>query len=121
MATLSTHTLNGQDGSHAGGIRITLTCISGQEMRIPVLSGETDTGGRFNASIEPANVDTSAIYELVLDTGSYWVPGPGNGSSNQTVNEVVMRFQMPDPDARYHIPFILSPNSYSVWWSQPEV
>jgi 5-hydroxyisourate hydrolase len=22
-----------------------------------------------------------------------------------------------DPDARYHIPLMLAPNSYSVWWS----
>ena len=35
----------------------------------------------------------------------------------QIMAEVVVRFSMADITARYHIPVILSPNSYSIWWS----
>jgi 5-hydroxyisourate hydrolase len=33
------------------------------------------------------------------------------------MREIVLRFEMPDPSAQYHMPVILSPNSYSAWWS----
>jgi len=37
--------------------------------------------------------------------------------SVQILEEIVIRFTMLDPEARYHIPVIMSPNSYSCWWS----
>jgi 5-hydroxyisourate hydrolase len=33
------------------------------------------------------------------------------------MTEIVLRFAMPDPASRYHMPVILSPHGYSVWWS----
>jgi 5-hydroxyisourate hydrolase len=40
---------------------------------------------------------------------------PKNGM--HILDEIVIRFAMPDADAKYHIPIIMSPNSYSCWWS----
>ena len=117
MATVSSHTLNGTDGSHAGDIAVRLVNRNTNEI---LFETAMDSGGRLSQDIDPASVDTTASYELVFHTGSYWASQPHPGPSVRAIEEVVVRFSMPDPDARYHMPVILSPNSYSVWWSQPE-
>ena len=33
------------------------------------------------------------------------------------LSSFVFRLRLPDPDARYHVPVIVSPHGYSVWWS----
>ena len=119
MATVSTHTLSGLDGSHAGHIGVVLYRLNG-EVRHEVFASETDAGGRLVETIEPGNVDQTATYELVFATGNYWANHPAPRDGAQIMKEVVLRFEMPDPEARYHLPVILSPNGYSVWWSVPE-
>ena len=45
---------------------------------------------------------------------------PGSSSlveQARIMPEVVFRLRLPDPDARYHVPVIVSPHGYSVWWS----
>lgn len=117
MATISSHTLNGADGSHAGDITVSLTNRTNGDV---LFDSAMDSGGRLSQDIDPGIIDADATYELVFRTGDYWAtqcyPGPGE----RTIEEVVIRFSMPDPNARYHMPVILSPNSFSVWWSQPE-
>jgi 5-hydroxyisourate hydrolase len=53
----------------------------------------------------------------VFATGAYWQARDIARSGAQIMDEVVVRFVMTDAAARYHIPVILSPNSYSIWWS----
>lgn len=61
--------------------------------------------------------DAQAEFELVFRTGDYFAAQPMPAAPMQIVREVVIRFSMPDPDGAYHIPLILAPNGYSVWWS----
>ncbi|MEM8645622.1 MAG: hydroxyisourate hydrolase [Pseudomonadota bacterium] len=117
MATLSTHTLNAVDGSHAGGIALNLQRIGPDGQRHDVLSGQTDASGRFLQEIALDEADANATYELVLQTGAYFKERGVEATPMQICHETVIRFQMPDPDARYHIPMMLAPNSHSVWWS----
>ena len=56
-------------------------------------------------------------YELVFRTGPYFAAQSLPQRTKQIVKEIVIRFSMPDPDASYHIPLMIAPNSYSVWWS----
>lgn len=115
MAVVSTHTLNGADGTHAGGIRVRLVNLS---TGIGLFESETDTGGRLQETVDLTGADPADRYELVFDTGHYWTT-QGVAHSRQ-IDEIVLRFAMPDPAARYHMPIILSPNSYSTWASVPE-
>jgi 5-hydroxyisourate hydrolase len=110
MATLSSHTLNGTDGTHAGGIAVMLTNLASGDV---VLSSVVDAGGRLSATIAPDQIDTGAIYQLVFDTGPYWQAR----KRPATIAQIVFRFSMPDPDGAYHMPVILNPNSYSMWIS----
>ncbi len=118
MATLSSHTLNSVDGTHAGGIPLSLSRIEADGRRTELLRGATDEGGRFSDEVDLAGADREAEYELVLETGGYFQARGQAGPETQICGSVVVRFVMPDPDARYHIPMMLAPNSHSVWTSK---
>ncbi len=113
MATLSSHTLNGTDGTHAGGIPVRLTRVGGEV----VFEAEMDPGGRLIQEIAADTIDPNATYELIFDTGTYWAAREVPRDGPQIMDQIVLRFAMPDPEARYHMPIILAPNSYSCWWS----
>ena len=110
MATLTSHTLNGSDGTHAGGIPVTLTNLDTGAVMFHAMM---DDGGRLSQSIEAENVDPNAIYELVFDTSAYWAAR----DRPATVTQIALRLAMPDPAGAYHMPVILNPNSYSMWMS----
>ena len=117
MATISSHALNSVDGTHAGGIAVALYMIGPSEERDLVFEAETDEGGRISGTVAADSVDSGAQYELVLQVGDYFAARMPAEVGAQIVREVVVRFTMPDPEARYHIPMMLAPHSYSVWWS----
>ena len=149
MATVSSHLLNGTDGTHAGGVRMVLNKLAeagtganaSNAGKVLVFDSLTDNGGRLVETVAGSSVDVSASYELQVFTAEYWkrwtrekwqkqtqtgsdtpnseFQNTANPGSN-TCEELVFRFRMPEPDARYHIPFIFSQNNYSVWWSAPE-
>ena len=114
-ATISSHILNGVNGTHAGGIKVRLiNLITG----IIMFDKETDSNGRLVHALDLADFDPKSRYEIIFETGRYWQQ---LGESHpQITEEIVLRFAMPSPSACYHIPFIISPNSYTTWWSQPE-
>ena len=54
--------------------------------------------------------DCKSEYEMVCKTGDYF-------SEKKIISEIVVKFKMPNPNKKYHIPIIISPNGYSIWWS----
>lgn len=117
MAILSSHTLNSVDGTHAGGVGISLIRIDANGERNPILTNETDSGGRFLQDLDLSEEDCTCTFELVLQSGAYFEIQSPKRDAIQILKEIVIRFEMPDPNGRYHIPLMLAPNSYSVWWS----
>ena len=115
MATLSTHVLNGVDGTHAGGVAIRLVNLT---TGVELLTAATDAGGRLSEIVDLSAADVSDLFELTFESGSYWREQGMEGMP--IVGEITLRFVMPVRDARYHIPVILSPNSHSCWMSVPE-
>ena len=114
MALLSSHFLNGTDGSHAGDVTVALWQIGEGKERHLVFKSQSEADGRF---AEEVAVDTDSHYEMVVDSGAYFRGRAPRKVSLQICEEIVIRFRMPDPERRYHIPIIMSPNSYSCWWS----
>lgn len=112
MAKITSHLLNSVDGSHAGGISVSFkNCVSGSVL----FTTQMDDGGRLNEDVDPAQIDHTAHYELVFEVGSYW---SRNGFCSQsTIDEIVLRFKMPDSEGSYHLPVIIGPHSYSTWKS----
>ncbi len=112
MAVVSTHTLNAVDGSHAGGIAVRLANLTTGET---VFDTHVDDGGRLLREV--AAPDPAARYELVFQTGAYWQDRVSDSHGTRIMDEIVIRFAMPDAEGRYHMPLILSPHGCSLWCS----
>ena len=115
MAMVTSHTLNGTDGTHAVGIAVRL--ISSNAPHKALFETHTDEGGRLSHEIEPAKINSEFFYDLIFETGSYWATRSGSIKSAQINEEIVIRFRMPNSEGHYHMPIILNPNSYSIWIS----
>ncbi|MEO0618671.1 MAG: hydroxyisourate hydrolase [Pseudomonadota bacterium] len=112
MATITSHTLNGVDGSHAGGIPVRLRCLDTER---EIFSTQMDAGGRLSQVLPPEEVQSGQRLELVFELANYW-RAQGH-SSSRTVTEIVLRFTIEDTSGDYHMPLIISPYSYSSWRS----
>ena len=111
MATLSSHLLNAINGTHASGVKITINQINSSGVKKIFFESETDERGRIIKDFDLSNDDCSCDYEMVCKTADYF-------SEKKIVSEIIVKFRMEDPKKKYHLPIIISPNSYSIWWSQ---
>ena len=117
MAVVTTHLLNSVLGTHAGGVGVELLRIEPSGVRTIVFERETDAGGRLAETVKITDEHVGAEYELVFQTGRYFDTQSLPQPVKQIVSEVTIRFSMPDMNASYHVPLMIAPNSYSVWWS----
>ena len=115
MATVSSHTLDGATGKHAGGIEVRLLNLTSGKQLFKVTTSQE---GRLNESIDVDESESTDRYELIFETTEYW--NSQKLGNTQSIKEIVLRFSIPDAKARYHCSIILSPNSYSTWASLPE-
>lgn len=115
--TLSTHVLNGTDGTHADGVGITLFRIAPTSPPEKIFEDKTNEGGRLVREVDLAQYSPNDQFELVFAVGTYWQSFSSVQGSIQVLEEIVVRFKVPDKSARYHFPIISSPNSYSMWWT----
>ena len=72
MATISTHTLNSVDGSHAANVRLSIFVVGKDGQRETVLTGATDEGGRFVRELPEAEIDTQADYPETVVASALW-------------------------------------------------
>ena len=110
MAKITSHTLNGFDGTHATGIAVQLRNTKNGSV---VFSAEMDAGGRLSKDVSADHLDLGVSYELIFNTGKYWAK---QGIAAKT-KEIALRFEINDPDGSYHMPIIINPNAYSTWIS----
>jgi len=111
MATISSHLLNSVDGTHANGVKVTIYQINSSGEKKIFFETETDEGGRILKDFELSNNDFACEYEMVCKTADYF-------SEKKIVSEIIVKFKMEDPKKKYHLPIIISPNGYSIWWSK---
>jgi 5-hydroxyisourate hydrolase len=112
MATISSHVLDSVVGDHARAIAIDCIRVSDRHTLFSSIANEE---GRISEQVE---IEPDTEYELVFHTAAYFANRsklPSDGG--QILNSVVVRLQMPDPQGKYHIPVMISPHSYNIWWS----
>lgn len=114
MATVSSHILNSVDGTHAGDVAAALFRIDRDDARALMFKSVTNEGGRLSQSVDLYAPD--GHYEMVFQTGDYFAGRSLPEPELKLVEDIVIRFAMPDPEGTYHIPLMIAPNSYSVWW-----
>ena len=116
MATLSSHLLNAITGEHAGNVKIILSNLDSKMSNL-ILETNTDEGGRLSENIE-IKLYRSCEFEMVIATEDYFKKKNPDKWKDRIISDVVIRFKMKDDNKNYHIPLIISPNGYSVWWSE---
>ena len=116
MATITSHVLNAVNGTHAGGVRVDCRRIGDDGRAESVFSVESGADGRITGAVDVDGADEGRVYELVFHTGEYF-DRVGLVEQARIMPEVVFRLRLPEPEARYHVPVIVSPHGYSVWWS----
>ena len=114
MATISSHVLDSVIGDHAKQIGIDCFRIKG-EQRESVFSVIANEEGRIVENVK-GHV-AGDVYEVVFKSADYFASQPNTSPSRQIMHEIVVRFTIPEQEERIHIPIMLSPHAYSVWWS----
>lgn len=118
MATISSHVLDAVRGDHAKGIRIECLRRENGSTVAPtkVFSVVADQSGRIAKTVE-VDPDADHQFELVFHTAEYFSRFTGRDEDHQIMPEVVVRLTLTESDTKYHLPLVLSPHSYTVWWS----
>ncbi len=114
MATLTSHFLNGINGTHAAAVGVELIYIEANGVRNKLFETLSDDGGRFSHDFYAIS---NGKYEMVIASGIYFEGQSLPKIGVQILAEIVIRFSILKPDTRCHIPVIMSPHSYSCWWS----
>ncbi len=111
---LTTHVLDTAQGLPAPGIKIELFRLVG-DAREKLAETVTNSDGRTDAPILPAEIFETGIYELVFHAGDYLHATNQAGAAPLFLDVVPIRFGMNDAAAHYHVPLLLSPYGYSTY------
>jgi 5-hydroxyisourate hydrolase len=92
-------------GLPAVGMTIELWSIDQSKM---LKSVRTNSDGRTDAPLLAAGEMTAGNYELIFFVGDYF-------GERRFLDRVPVRFVISDPAAKYHVPLLVSPWSYSTY------
>jgi 5-hydroxyisourate hydrolase len=105
MSTLSTHVLDTARGCPAAGMKIELWSLDQSALLKTVT---TNADGRTDSPLLAGNEFASGSYELIFYVGDYF-------SERLFLDRVPVRFIISDAAAKYHVPLLVSPWSYSTY------
>ena len=105
MSTLSTHVLDIAHGRPAGGMKIELWS---RDRSVLLKTVTTNSDGRTDAPLLSGEEMATGEYELVFYVGEYF-------QEAKFLDRVPVRFTIADAAAKYHVPLLVSPWSYSIY------
>ena len=115
MAILSTHTLDSVSGNSASNVRGQLFRLLGECEKELVFDTRTNQQGRLSETFESGGA-RAEDFELIFHSGDYL--GEQNLQEvNPVMDSVVIRLNVSAFERRYHIPLLIAPLNYTVWWS----
>lgn len=114
MGRLSTHVLDTAQGRPASGIAISLYRLDGGERRL-LCTVTTNADGRTDAPMLQGDALQVGSYELVFAVGAYLRAAGLVGDGPLFLDEVPVRFGVPDASQHYHVPLLLAPYGYSTY------
>ncbi|MEK3875870.1 hydroxyisourate hydrolase [Paenibacillus sp. FSL M7-0420] len=125
---LTTHVLDLSQGRPAAGLSLQLWRLSTGG---PVLLREavTNEDGRLDAPLLAGEEIQAGSYELLFMAGDYFrgaQAGAGEPEAKEEeeegadavipfLDQIPIRFNMPDPSAHYHVPLLVAPGGYSTY------
>lgn len=111
---LSTHVLDTALGKPAAGVRIALYRVSG-ETREKISEVVTNSDGRTDAPMLLGDQLQTGSYELIFFAGDYLrATGQAKGEV-LFLDQIPIRFGVPNAQQHYHVPLLISPFAYSTY------
>ena len=112
---LTTHVLDTARGKPAAGAKITLYRVSGNSHR-KIAETVTNADGRTDAPMLTGKDFTVGSYELVFHAGDY-LRATGQAETEGVIflDQIPIRFGVPDAAQHYHVPLLISPFAYSTY------
>lgn len=114
MGRLSTHVLDTARGKPAAGVRIALYRVSGNSHR-KIAEVTTNADGRTDAPLLTGDDLQQGQYELVFYAGDYLRASGQAGDGELFLDQIPIRFGVPDASQHYHVPLLISPFAYSTY------
>ena len=111
--TLTTHVLDTASGIPAAGVRIDLMRGSGADAT-PLASITTNADGRAGAPLLEGAALVPGTYTLLFHLGEYF-RHRGHPDAGRFLDRVPVVFVVTDAGARYHVPLLVSPWSYTTY------
>jgi 5-hydroxyisourate hydrolase len=110
---LTTHVLDTARGRPAAGVKITLYRVTGNSHR-KIAEAVTNADGRTDAPVLAGKEFVAGRYELVFAAGDY-LRAHGAAGEILFLDEIPIRFGVPDEGAHYHVPLLLQPFGYGTY------
>ncbi len=113
MGRLTTHVLDTARGRPAAGLGVALFALT--PARRLVAEAITDEDGRLDGPLLAGDDVRPGSYELVFQAGAYHRAAGVPVADPPFLDAVVIRFQIAEPGAHYHVPLLLSPYGYTTY------
>ncbi len=110
---LTTHVLDTAKGAPASGMQITLWRLDGGA-RTQLAQMSTNSDGRTDSPILPADQFKTGVFELVFHAGDYLRAQSSELPDPLFLDEIPIRFGMAQDD-HYHVPLLVSPFGFSTY------
>lgn len=114
MGRLSTHVLDTAKGKPAAGVAISLYRLQG-EARELLLTSRTNDDGRTDQPLLLGDALLAGSYELVFHAGDYLRASGQAAGDVLFLDQIPIRFGVPDASQHYHVPLLISPFAYSTY------
>lgn len=114
MGRLTTHVLDTARGKPAAGVKITLFRVSGMG-HDKLVETVTNADGRTDAAMLEGEAFLTGCYELVFSLGPYLRATGQNAGDVLFLDDIPIRFGVPDAGQHYHVPLLISPFGYSTY------
>jgi 5-hydroxyisourate hydrolase len=110
---LSTHVLDTANGKPAKAMKIDLYRREG-DARSLIKSVHTNDDGRTDAAMLEGDALKVGVYELVFHVSEYF-RSLRHADAGKFLDTVPIMFVISDREAKYHVPLLVSPWSYSTY------
>lgn len=114
MGKLTTHILDTAAGKPGKNIRIELYNLQNDSWE-HLKTVKTNEDGRCDGPLLEGNDLKTGQYELVFHAGEYFEEMGMDLPEPKFLDEIVLRFGVPDASEHYHVPLLVSPYSYSTY------
>ena len=111
---LTTHVLDTALGKPAAGVKIVLYRVSENSHR-KIAETVTNADGRTDAPMLTGKDFTVGSYELVFFAGDYLRASGQSAGEVLFLDQIPIRFGVPDAGQHYHVPLLISPFAYSTY------